>query len=100
MSGSVTGRMGYRADRGTVMPGRIVVNTTRESSYFVYARQPLANRVTSELPVIRPRSGNTMRHIVTNLAFNIRGYLPRHFSELAVFDARLYIRVRRVDQPA
>jgi len=56
MSGSVTGRMGYRADRGTVMPGRIVVNTTRESSYFVYARQPLANRVTSELPVIRPLS--------------------------------------------
>jgi hypothetical protein len=38
MSGSVTGRMGYRADCGTVMPGRIVVNTARESSYFVYGR--------------------------------------------------------------
>jgi len=27
-------------------------------------------------------------------------HLPRRFSELAVFDARLYIRVRRIDEPA
>jgi hypothetical protein len=26
--------------------------------------------------------------------------LSRRFSELAVFDARLYIRVRRIDEPA
>ncbi len=32
-----------------------------------------------------------MRHIVTNLAAHIRDALPRRFSELAVFDARLYI---------
>jgi hypothetical protein len=41
-----------------------------------------------------------MRHIVTNLAAHIRDALPRHFSELAVFDARLYIRVCRIDEPA
>jgi hypothetical protein len=41
-----------------------------------------------------------MRHIVTNLAIYIRTGLPRGFSELAVFDARLYIRVRRIDEPA
>jgi hypothetical protein len=38
MSGSVTGRMGYRADCATVMPGMIAVNATRESNYFVYGR--------------------------------------------------------------
>jgi hypothetical protein len=47
-----------------------------------------------------PTVGNLMRHIVTDLAVNARVALPRRFSELAVFDARLYIRVRRVDQPA
>ena len=26
--------------------------------------------------------------------------LPTRFSELAVFDARLYVRVRRIDEPA
>jgi len=41
-----------------------------------------------------------MRHIVTNLAAHIRDALPRRFFELAVFDARLYIRVRRIDEPA
>jgi hypothetical protein len=56
--------------------------------------------VISRLSVIRPRSANTMRHIVTNLAAHIRDALPRRFSELAVFDARLYIRVRRIDEPA
>jgi hypothetical protein len=30
----------------------------------------------------------------------VRVALPRRFSELAVFDARLYIRVRRIDEPA
>ena len=40
------------------------------------------------------------RHIVTDLAVDIRVALPRHFSELAVFDARLYIRVRRIDKPS
>jgi hypothetical protein len=38
-----------------------------------------------------------MRHY---LAVHIRVGLPMRFCELAVFDARLYIRVRRVDQPA
>jgi len=41
-----------------------------------------------------------LRHIVTDLAVHIRVALPRHFSELAVFDARLYIGVRRIDEPA
>ena len=35
-----------------------------------------------------------------NLAVHIRVGLSRRFSELAVFDARLYIRVRRIDEPA
>ena len=35
-----------------------------------------------------------------SLAVHIRVGLPRRFSELAVFDARLYIRVRRIDEPA
>ena len=52
------------------------------------------------LPVIRPRSANTMRHIVTSLAVHVRVGIPSRFSELAVFDARLYIRVRRIDEPA
>jgi len=52
------------------------------------------------LLVIRPRSANTMRHSATNLAAHIRVALARPFSELAVFDARLYIRVRRIDEPA
>jgi len=39
-------------------------------------------------------------HIVTNLAVHIRVDLSRRFSELAIFDARLYIRVRRIDEPA
>jgi hypothetical protein len=38
--------------------------------------------------------------IVTNLAAHIRVDLSRRFSELAVFDARLYIRVRHIDEPA
>jgi hypothetical protein len=46
------------------------------------------------------RSANTMRYIVTNLAAQIRDVLPRRFSELAVFNARLYIRIRRIDEPA
>jgi hypothetical protein len=33
-------------------------------------------------------------------AVHIRVGLPRRFSELAVFDACLYIRVRRIDKPA
>ena len=41
-----------------------------------------------------------MLQIVTNLGVHIRVGLPRRFSELAVFDARLYIRVRRIDEPA
>ena len=41
-----------------------------------------------------------MRHIVTSLSVHIRVGLPRRFSELAVFDARLYVRVRRIDEPA
>src|ERR1700730_13330111 len=41
------------------------------------------------LPVIRPRSANPMQRIFTNLGVHIRVRLPRRFSELAVFDARL-----------
>jgi hypothetical protein len=37
--------------------------------------------------------------IVTNLAIHIRVRLPRRFSGLTVFDARLDIRVRRIDEP-
>ena len=54
----------------------------------------------SVLRVIRPKSLNTGRHSVTNLAVHIRVDFSRRFSELAVFDARLYIRVRRIDEPA
>jgi len=36
----------------------------------------------------------------TCLAVHIRFGLLRRFCELTVFDARLYIRVRRIDQPA
>jgi hypothetical protein len=42
----------------------------------------------------------TLLHIVTTFVAHIRDTLPRHFPELAVFDARLYIRVRRIDEPA
>jgi hypothetical protein len=35
----------------------------------------------------------------TNLVLHIRVRLPRRFPELAVFDARLDIRVRRIDEP-
>jgi hypothetical protein len=35
-----------------------------------------------------------------NLAVHARVVLPRRFSELAVFDARLYIRVRPIDEYA
>jgi hypothetical protein len=56
--------------------------------------------IMSGFPFIRPRSANTMRHIVTNLAARIHDDAPRRFPELAVFDARLYIRVRRIDEPA
>jgi hypothetical protein len=38
------------------------------------------------------------QHVVAKLA-DI-SLLIRRFSELAVFDARLYIRIRRIDQPA
>jgi hypothetical protein len=36
---------------------------------------------------------------VTNLAVHIAS-LPKRFSQLAVFDALLYIRVRLIDEPA
>jgi hypothetical protein len=50
-------------------------------------------------PLFMPAfAGRTL--IVTNLAAHNRDALPRRFSELAVFDARLYIRVRRIDEPA
>jgi hypothetical protein len=39
------------------------------------------------------------RHIVTNLTAHTPDALPRRFSQSAVFDARLYIRVRRIDEP-
>jgi hypothetical protein len=36
----------------------------------------------------------------SNLGTHIRAALPRCFSDLAVFDARLYVPVRRIDEPA
>jgi hypothetical protein len=59
-----------------------------------------SSAVISGFPVIRPRSATTVRHIVTNLTIHIRVGLLMHFSELAVFDSRLDIRVRRIDEPA
>jgi hypothetical protein len=56
--------------------------------------------ITSGLTVIRPRLVDSMRHTVADLSIHIRVDPSRRFSELAVFDARLYIRVRRVDEPA
>jgi hypothetical protein len=41
-----------------------------------------------------------MRHTVTGLAVRIRIDLSKPLFELAVFDTRLYIRVRRIDEPA
>ena len=41
-----------------------------------------------------------MRHIITNRAIHTRVGLAMGFSELAVFDARFYIRVRLLDEPA
>jgi hypothetical protein len=60
-------------------------------------RQPFPYGIIGGLPVIRSRSANTIQRSFTN-AVHIR--VPRSFSELAVFDARLYIRVRRIDEPA
>jgi hypothetical protein len=42
----------------------------------------------------------TLCNIFTNLAVRSRVGRPRRFSELAIFDARLHIRVRRSDEPA
>ena len=38
--------------------------------------------------------------IVSNLAVHVRIDLSRRLFELAVFDARFYIRVRRINEPA
>src|SRR4029077_13793131 len=46
------------------------------------------------------RSGPLLFKPSTSQGPPIRAGLPRRFSELAVFDARLYIRVRRIDEPA
>jgi len=50
----------------------------------------------------RPDSdgGRNCGDMITRLAVRIRVGLMRRFCELTVFDARLYIRVRCVDQPA
>jgi len=40
-----------------------------------------------------------MRRIATDLAVYISVVLPRRFTELAVFDAHLNIRVRCIDEP-
>lgn len=50
--------------------------------------------------MVTDQSLERSRHIVTDLAAHIREALPRCFSELAVFDAHLYIQVRRIDEPA
>ena len=55
------------------------------------------------IPMTLPMSPNVydpQNGIVINLAAHIRVDLSRRFSELAVFDARLYIRVRHIDEPA
>ena len=48
------------------------------------------------------KSGASSAHdrYATYLAVHIRFSLLRRFSELAVFDARHYVRVRRIDEPA
>jgi hypothetical protein len=43
-------------------------------------------------------AGRTL--LVTSVAAYIRDDIPRRFSELAVFDTRLYVRVCRIDEPA
>jgi hypothetical protein len=47
-----------------------------------------------------PAISKPFPHMDTNLVVHIRVSLPSRFSELAVFDARLYIRVRRIDKTA
>jgi hypothetical protein len=82
--------------------GRARTHTPRILNYIQLpdCRQLSLYKIREELPVIRPRSVNTMQHRFTNLAVHIRDALPRRFSELAVFDARLYIRIRCIDEPA
>ena len=64
-------------------------------------KRPRESRPAHLGAVVRPEpAANPGTPIVTNLAAHIRDALPRRFSELAVFDARLYIRVRRIDEPA
>jgi hypothetical protein len=53
-----------------------------------------------ELGEPSPAKPDAGRLPVTNLAVHIRVRISRRFSELAVFDARLYIRVRCIDEPA
>ena len=45
-------------------------------------------------------TANTLRHVLTNLVVHIRVGLSKRISKLAVFDARLYVRVRRIDETA
>jgi hypothetical protein len=42
----------------------------------------------------------TTQHMLLVWRFHTRVGLPMHFSQLAVFDPRLDIRVRRIDEPA
>ncbi len=46
------------------------------------------------------RSANNVRHIVVIRRFTFASSLSERFSGLVVFDAHLYIRVRRIDEPA
>jgi len=56
------------------------------------------SRLFWSLLLVCPSSAHDLH--ATCLAVHIRVGPLRRFCELTVFDARLYIRVRRVDQPA
>ena len=88
-----------RVSRDAFLTG-VIASMERPAHRTTLDEWSLHNPMMSESPVIRPRSANSMQHTFTNLAVHIRVRLPRRFSELAVFYARLYIRVRRIDEAA
>jgi hypothetical protein len=82
-----TGRNGGGGESDLVRPHAANVN----SHQLTCAPEPLESQYEWSI---------TKRNRIINLAVHARVVLPRCFSELAVFDARLYIRVRRIDEHA
>ncbi len=67
----------------------------------LFATNPRNLKLPTTGPALLPVCSSSAHDVYsTCLAVHIRVGLLRRFSELTVFDARLYIRVRRVDQPA